>query len=476
MTRLLDAGVGAGLLCCPACHGALVERERSRECGECARLYAVVDGLPVLLEDGAQHLARTAVRLHRFVARLDEDARELAEACWADSHAELRRACADALERKRALFSGFVAAIVAQLDPFAALADAAAMVDGDPALRWSYLDIERYLLRDWSGAEETEAELAGLRRAVFAQVDALAPERGLAVVLGAGTGRLAWDLRSRFRDVVALDDSLPMGLAFRQVVADGLTIQSVETSNVRSTADVVWGARLAPRGEPTPDATGSRVHYCIADGTRTPLPTGSADAVLSVYFTDVVPLPALLREVARILKPGGLFLHFGPLKRHGDRRWDLLLTPDVVLAELTRRGFIIGAQEWLRLSHRARPGALEQTVYDNWCLSARSPTTPRALGPGSVLALCRRAVITERSALTLAEDEPSLTLELPGIEASAVSSGVLALLRRVDGRRTVEQLLAGLAADGFRIDEDTAREIVAMLQQYVDLGLLAAVE
>jgi ubiquinone/menaquinone biosynthesis C-methylase UbiE len=61
---------------------------------------------------------------------------------------------------------------------------------------------------------------------------------------------------------------------------------------------------------------GTNVAYVIADARALPIPDASLGAVVSIFFTDVVPLSKLLPEVRRVLRPGGRFISVGPLCYH----------------------------------------------------------------------------------------------------------------------------------------------------------------
>ena len=56
----------------------------------------------------------------------------------------------------------------------------------------------------------------------------------------------------------------------------------------------------------------ARLDCARADAERLPLRDASVDAAVAVMVhTDMPGYPAVLREVARVLKPGGVFVHVG---------------------------------------------------------------------------------------------------------------------------------------------------------------------
>jgi SAM-dependent methyltransferase len=55
-----------------------------------------------------------------------------------------------------------------------------------------------------------------------------------------------------------------------------------------------------------------RLPVARADATRLPLRDGSVDAAITVMaHTDMPAYPAVLREISRVLRPGGRFVHIG---------------------------------------------------------------------------------------------------------------------------------------------------------------------
>ena len=42
------------IMCCPACHGDVIEQESKIACLKCGRKYPIRDGIPVMLLDEAE--------------------------------------------------------------------------------------------------------------------------------------------------------------------------------------------------------------------------------------------------------------------------------------------------------------------------------------------------------------------------------------------------------------------------------------
>jgi SAM-dependent methyltransferase len=124
----------------------------------------------------------------------------------------------------------------------------------------------------------------GAGRAIVAWLDggdapALHPRR--IVDLGCGIGHNTLPLARRFPDaeVIAIDAAAPM-LRYGQARAASLGVQNV--------------------------------HFVQADAARTTLEPGSADLVLTtmvLHETSREAVPAIFRECARLLRPGGVTLH-----------------------------------------------------------------------------------------------------------------------------------------------------------------------
>ncbi len=288
------------LLACPVCRTPLPWHPHSRpeppaHCPGCGhRIPRLAGRLPILVADpetyllGERRILDHLAAEHRTAAEVYAD-----RAPSAGRRAPILAAIAGGLRVNAALLE----------DLSGCLPDSQAQ----PALYASApgADLFGALARDWTGAAETEAELAAIRTAIWPALET-APERLL--VLGAGTGRLLCDLGGEFPGAIGVELSAAMAGAYARLTERGsLDFHRVMRGNFRRAADE--GRRL--RAERTLSA--SRPPYLVADATCLPVRDGAVDVVLSVFFTDLVPLSKLLPEALRVLRTGGRFIHFGPL-------------------------------------------------------------------------------------------------------------------------------------------------------------------
>lgn len=448
-----ETAAPAGAVACVACRSALPELSGGAAwwaCPSCAKRYPAIGGrLPVLMADPIAYLARLYVQHKHYLRRLVERVEALRAAARSEpARAETLARAAGAYERNGAIFESFCSEIEGYLAP----ADVVRAIHAPEFV--GYTASFEYLERDWCFLPEGERELAALRAVMAEALAAHARERGAALVLGAGTGRLAWDLLDRFDRVYALDASLVMAQQFQRVLGGGLTFQSVHTRSVSRDEDMVKErrARLSPDEADSAAAAGAagRFHYLVSDAARIPLRDRSVSVVVSAYFTDVLPLSSYLGEVARVLEPGGLFLHIGPLEYHFEEM-ALHLSAEQIKRAFEASGFAVVGEERVTAEHLAREGILSHRIFDNWVLCAvRSAPAPSGddfdLHPDCILELAGDVQFRVSGVLTGdGERTTSVELLLPSQEFFTGAAPVLDVLRSVDGATSVDAILRRLA-------------------------------
>jgi SAM-dependent methyltransferase len=132
----------------------------------------------------------------------------------------------------------------------------------------AYDEIADWYENEFLAATDVAADPIGVRRSL---TELLGPGRGRCLEVGCGTGAYAAQIRGLGWTPLGVDLSAGM-LAYAQ----------------------------------------ERLPIARADATRLPIRARSLEAAVAVMVhTDMPDYPAVLREVARVLRPGGVFVHIG---------------------------------------------------------------------------------------------------------------------------------------------------------------------
>jgi hypothetical protein len=337
---------------CPRCDRALDESEAGFGCAGCKVEFPSLAGIPFLFAEPAAALAewreRYAFLLETLKARHGRYERALRDpALPAASRRRLETLAAATAEHGRQL--GDI------LAPLAAAA-ATGKVETYLALR-TRLPPDQGLTtysanvhRDWCwGREENEASLGIV-------LDALgehAADRCL--VLGAGAGRLAYDLHAQTaaRATTALDfNPLPILLADR--LAAGETIELHEFPLAPLGLDHV--APLNTLAAPAPARAGLR--FCLADAARPPFAEKSFDTIVTPWLVDILPgvFADFCARLNHLLADGGVWINFGSLSfHHADPKAQL--TPEECFEIIADQGFAAPEHGDTRIPYLSSPAS-----------------------------------------------------------------------------------------------------------------------
>ncbi len=297
------------ILCCPRCRGQLQRGGTGLACAACAIEYPSVGGLPWLFPDPAAALGEWRARLHAFVAELERQSGRYREAlAHAAERASTRNrlkllaaACSDHARRLRALLAPLAdESTAAAPEVYRALGVALPVAQG---LTGYYANLHR----DWCwGEAENEAG--------FRLVDeALGPDApGRTLLLGAGAGRLAYDLHRRRRPELqlAVDLNPLLMLAARRLLA-GETLELYEFPIAPRDIDSHAILRRLRAPEPVPPG----LHLLFADVATGPFAPGAFDTVVTPWLIDILDedCAGFARRLNRWLRPGGRWVNSGSL-------------------------------------------------------------------------------------------------------------------------------------------------------------------
>lgn len=454
-------------------------------CSGCGQRYPVIEKrIPILVADPQKYLAEIYVQYKRFLRREQNNLTKLSEQ---NQENETRSAAVDSVQvamRSNARnLQRIVEAIQEEVNQHVSVEDILDAVDGHPTVGYStMLD---YLLRDWCWLPEGEAELEVVRAALLSGINAASAGTGTALVVGAGTGRTAWDLCDVYERVWAIDNSFTMAHHFYSLLSDGtVPFYELNSRNIFDRADSTTLHRAtlsSPRGDNNGRRDNNELSYFVADALNVPAPDGAFSAIFSVYFTDVVPLELYIREITRLLKTGGVFVHFGPLEYHFDNA-NHLLAADEVRSLFARHGFEVRFEDRARCTHLSSGRSMVSKVYDNWVFAAikkdvETHSAVAELTHDSVLAIAGNVHYEVNGSFSaVAEEAWEATIVCPTRERFAGAGSVLSILRLVNGSRTVGQIVDLLGRE-YDVKTDASREaIVLAMGKLQKHGALMVVE
>jgi hypothetical protein len=298
------------LLACPRCDAPLAEAGAAWRCAGCEVDFPRVAGIPWLFAEPNAALGEWRGRLHFSLQRLERERQNIAASLTSAALRQATRARLDSLERATRDHRERLRALLAplELEQHAASYETylalRTRLPSDQGLTTYYANIHR----DWCwGDAENDASFAALAAALH---DA-PPTRAL--VLGAGAGRLAYDLHMRTASAVTVALDFNPLLA---IVADGVT---------QGRAIELYEFPLAPRGDaavlrtlsvPAPARAG--LGFVLADAHRPPFRRAAFDTVVTPWLIDILPerFDLTCARVNALLGDGGRWLNFGSLSFH----------------------------------------------------------------------------------------------------------------------------------------------------------------
>jgi uncharacterized protein YbaR (Trm112 family) len=347
-----------GVLACPSCRGPLEARGAGYGCGACRRQFPVRDSLPWLFPEPEAALAEWRGRLTLLLSHLGREAALHRAGCSPPPALGLTRR---RLESQAAALEAHAARLRDLLEPLG-LAGEGERHEVHLALRTplpATQGLTSYypnLHRDWCWGEEENAASLEL---VAGELAAGGPPRSL-LVLGAGGGRLAYDLHQALpvELTVALDHN-PLLAATGQRVAAGGTLELFEFPIApRRLEDHAVLRRLSA---PAPARAG--LAFVLGDALAAPFADGAFDVVLTPWFVDIVPddLPDLMARVNRLLAAGGRWIYFGSLA-WADRPPERCYGLEELLALLPGAGFEAGAVRETQVPYMRSPASRHARV------------------------------------------------------------------------------------------------------------------
>ncbi len=331
MTDTLD-----DLLACPRCDNApLTANGDGFRCDACKTEFPALAGMPWMFAEPDASLGEWRNRLHFAIEKLSHDASRLK---IEEKNKDLRPLTARRIERHRKSLESHQRKLKRILAPiemgsrsanYESLLALRTRLPVDQGLNTYYPNIHR----DWAwGDEENTASINQLRAVLHDNA-----ELGDVLVIGAGAGRLAYDLHMQLDAgrTIAFDFN-PMLMLVAQSVAGGDTLPMYEFPIApRSLEDDVVLRKLSA---PAPVREG--FHLVLGDALRPPFVAGSFDTVVTPWIIDIVTeeFSRFAARINQLLKKDGRWVNFGSLAFHHPKH-AFQYSPEETKAIVAESGF-----------------------------------------------------------------------------------------------------------------------------------------
>ncbi|HZF30232.1 MAG TPA: methyltransferase domain-containing protein [Gammaproteobacteria bacterium] len=443
------------MLACPACGDAagLARRTDHFACGACKARFPVYKSgaaqVPWLFRDPEAARLEWRARFNGFLHANAVECSRL-EAALRD-----RRLSKRAAERIRRVLDARVAQkrqVLELLAPLSLGAPRAGPLSDRSGALHAALPRQQGLtsyysnvFRDWSwGNGENEALLQCVER-VASRVPQF--KAGKLLTLGAGAGRLSYDVHRAYRPElsVALDlNPLLVLLASRVVCGEKLAFHELPIAPLDQASFAVARSLSCPE----PLSAGDNFVLVLGDALHAPFRPASFDTVLTPWLVDIVPqsFAECAAAVSRLLAPGGIWVNTGSLAFfHRNEAW--CHSEEEALELVAAHGFEILASERVTVPYLQSPASAHGRVERVLSFSARK------------IASCPRSAETPYLPPWLLESERPIPDLDELVVASATHLLKATVLAAIDGRRSIDDI-ASLIAKRYGLQKSEAKGAV----------------
>jgi len=433
-------------LCCPACRTPLSATSSVLSCATCDTDYPPLGRVPFLFPHPQLALARWEARAHHELQVLAQR-QARCEAALKNTNAVSTKT------RLSSLATGYAGQINCLTELLEALLANQPSSDHTTyaALKTELLEntttLFSYvtnLFRDWCWGDTENAQALDMLQAVARG------EPGRTLVLGAGAGRLAWDLAGTTTSEVVAVDINPFTTLVAAQLCGGSSCELWEFPMAPVAASDVAIKRTLRA--PAPRAN---LHWLLADARALPLLPGGFDTVVTPWFTDIVAQSPrqTAAQINTLLAPQGRWLNFGSVTFANTDPAEALL-----LQELTALVAEQGFDEPVVFEERGPYLCSPHSRYGRQELLHAFAAGKRSKPPGVPVTVAPPAQPDWLTAVDL--PIPAL----PRFREQAMATQVHAyLMSLIDGQRSVTELAQVLEQQQLM----SAREAVPVIQDFL---------
>ena len=443
----------ANILACPRCDKSpLQQQDAALHCSACKVDFPSVDGIPWMFAEPEASLGEWRNRLQMSLQQLSHEGAGLEKELKNKDLRQLTRRRIErykkALEQHRRKLQNILQPLDVQrlsgnYESYLALRT---RLPADQGLNTYYANVHR----DWCWGDEEN--VASLR-----QIQAVTQDNanlGNTLVLGAGAGRLAYDIHMHFESsmTTALDFN-PMLLLIAKTMCAGEQLKMHEFPIApRSLEDDVVLRTLG-----APQIVREGFELVLGDALRPPFAAGTFDTVVTPWLIDIISedLPVFAARINTLLKKNGRWINFGSLAFASPER-ARRYSPEETKAIVAECGFtdpyVSEATIPYMCSPASRHGRQEKVfTFSAWKeRDAKSPRRHRALPDW---------IVTGKEPVPLTQS----------FRTQAMTTQIYSfMMSLIDGKRTINDMAVVLQKQGLMTKEEAMPAIRTFLTKMFD--------
>lgn len=439
-------------------------------CSGCGFQYPVVEGIPILVNQPGPYLAESFYLYYGHIRSVDNQVIDLENNFLRyPGRNTLRDRLIEAMRANQRHVGKITDLLKAYLVP-ADLLDVQINPHNDVSRSLKDFD---YLRRDWSGNPESELQIETIVSSLIPALLDLEGQNKSCLVLGAGTGRIGNEVSPYFERTYATDLSFSMAYHFNEVVKNDISFYEINTANVISTKDYVRkieSTYLPPAREI--QQSNQAPYYFVSDVQQLPLQSGSMSCVLSVYFTDVIALRLWIGEIRRVLKKGGIFVHFGPLGYPFKNIAEKLSTQEVRRV-FEESNFTVLQDFQVETPHLVSSLSMIRTVYNNWVFVARNDNGELVTLNTVSIPFLQDSISYELLGSLPQTEKPAVKVKLFTADMQTITGTcfLIDILKNIDGRKTISEIFRETVVD-YDVQEYSETALIALFETLKNHGVI----
>lgn len=242
-----------------------------------------------------------------------------------------------------------------------------------------------HILRDWAWDDEpsehypTHVNASNLERVLKVWEN---PSAEHLLCLGAGAGRLSWDLHQHLRPEFSIaSDINPFLLSCAQTLIKERSSLTLPELYTYPQMGYPYSKSWCMQPPLDPDGLAKSWYALGADVWNMPLKPHSMDVVVTSWLLDVCggDVKDLISVIDYLLKPGGLWVNTGPLLYSSQMSFDKKYSAEEILDFADMAGFELEQHSVEEVAHMASPLNARYHHEQIFSFSARKRTVPKAL-------------------------------------------------------------------------------------------------